>query len=159
MTNTTNIKEIINKYFELDISKKTRQREYIEARFIYFTLVKKYTGLSLAAIAKTTSQNHATVLHGIKKLKDLMLHDKRLKFNYKLLDNKVADNDSAVKDFDFTEGLVQRYLSLKQTNEELTKTINELTEKLDLTREQLRFFKEGYSYEKRLQGNKVITKD
>lgn len=142
MTSTTNIKEIINKYFELDISKKTRQREYIEARFIYFTLVKKYTGLSLAAIAETTNQNHATVLHGIRTLRNLMRQDKRLTFNYKLLDNKVADSETTIKEFDFTEGLVQKYLTLKQTNEELTKTVSELTERLDMTREQL--INQGY---------------
>ena len=138
MTNIKHIEELVNNYFQLDITRKTRQRKYIEARFIYFKLAKKFTEMSLVQIAKTTKQNHATVLHGIKTLENLMEIDKRLKFNYKLLENKSADFDQREINLnEFTEGLVQKYMTLKQLNKELTEQVNKLTEE----NKNLKFYK------------------
>ena len=64
--------------------------------------------------------------------------DKRLKFNYKLLENKSADFDQREINLnDFTEGLVQKYMTLKQLNKELTEQVNKLTEE----NKNLKFYK------------------
>lgn len=55
---------------ELDLSKKTRQREYVYARMVYFHLARHKTNESLSKIGGLVGLNHATVMHGIKKYKD-----------------------------------------------------------------------------------------
>lgn len=45
---------------------KTRKREIVEARQIYFKRAKRETSFSLASIGALVGKDHATVLHGIK---------------------------------------------------------------------------------------------
>lgn len=45
---------------------KTRKREIVEARQIYFVRAKLFTTASLAVIGRLVGKDHATVLHGIK---------------------------------------------------------------------------------------------
>lgn len=47
------------------LSKNTREREYVEARALYFKICRDFTQHSFADIGKTLSKNHATVLHAI----------------------------------------------------------------------------------------------
>ncbi len=44
--NKETIKEIVENYFELSISRNTRKRQYVEARAIYFKLCREFTQLS-----------------------------------------------------------------------------------------------------------------
>lgn len=62
------IKELILKELRVDISEQSRKREIIEARALYFYLVRKiYTKRSLQSIAADFDMNHATVVHALKK--------------------------------------------------------------------------------------------
>lgn len=50
-----------------NISKKTRDRDYVDARFIGFALCRKYTKDSFAKIGQSFGdRDHGTVLHGVK---------------------------------------------------------------------------------------------
>ena len=61
------IKELILKELRVDISEQSRKREIIEARALYFYLVRKiYTKRSLQSIAADFDMNHATVVHALK---------------------------------------------------------------------------------------------
>lgn len=51
---------------------KTREREIVEARQIYFVRAKLFTKASLAAIGKLVNKDHATVLHGIKTVNNVI---------------------------------------------------------------------------------------
>ena len=63
----TKIKELILKELRVDISEQSRKREIIEARALYFYLVRKiYTKRSLQSIAADFDMNHATVVHALK---------------------------------------------------------------------------------------------
>ena len=56
-----------------DISIKTRKRKIVELRFCYFLLAKTYCikpKLSLEEIGSVVKRDHATVLHGIKVIKN-----------------------------------------------------------------------------------------
>lgn len=48
-----------------DMMKKTRKREIVDARFVYFRRAKEITGESLAKIGRQVDKDHASVLHGI----------------------------------------------------------------------------------------------
>jgi hypothetical protein len=61
------IKELILKELGLDVNQESRKREIIEARSLYFYLLKKlYPKMSLASIGESMNKNHATVIHSLK---------------------------------------------------------------------------------------------
>jgi len=77
------IKELILKELRVDISEQSRKREIIEARALYFYLVRKiYTKRSLQSIAADFDMNHATVVHA---LKNFPVYEN---YNAKILDCK-----------------------------------------------------------------------
>ncbi len=79
----TKIKELILKELRVDISEQSRKREIIEARALYFYLVRKiYTKRSLQSIAADFDMNHATVVHA---LKNFPMYEN---YNTKILDCK-----------------------------------------------------------------------
>jgi chromosomal replication initiator protein len=53
---------------------KTRKREVVEARYIFFHVMREHTRDSLAKIGRTFLKDHATVLHGLRTFKSLMLY-------------------------------------------------------------------------------------
>ena len=54
--NKETIRKLVEQYYELDITSQTRKRKYVEARAIYYKLVRDNTRLSLEAIGKTVSK-------------------------------------------------------------------------------------------------------
>lgn len=73
------IREVILTYFSLtaeDILKKDRRRNVVMARKITCSMLKHYTSSTLSEIAKFTGvEHHASVLHHIADLDDLMFND------------------------------------------------------------------------------------
>lgn len=65
------IKELVENYYGISLELKSRQRLYIEARYIYFYLCRNFTNFSLAKIGESVGKDHATVLNGLKKLDGL----------------------------------------------------------------------------------------
>lgn len=61
--------DVISQTLSIDIKVKTRQKDYIEARFIYFYILRNKENMRLNAIGNTLAMNHASVLHGCKKAK------------------------------------------------------------------------------------------
>jgi hypothetical protein len=55
----------VSKEFGIDITKKTRKREYLYARAVYFKLAQDIFRRSLTSIGKDIGLDHATVLHSI----------------------------------------------------------------------------------------------
>lgn len=60
------IKQLVENETKLNLQTKTRKKEYVFARAIYFRLCKEFTTYSLASIGSTVNKDHATVLHGLK---------------------------------------------------------------------------------------------
>jgi hypothetical protein len=59
--------ELINQELVVDITQECRKREIIEARALYFYIIKKlYPKMSLQRIANPLNKNHATVIHSLK---------------------------------------------------------------------------------------------
>lgn len=77
------IKKIVDEYYDIDISKKTRRGVYPEARFMYFRLCQDFCqDRTLSSIARSLNKNHATVLHGIKTIINWSVIDKRIASKY-----------------------------------------------------------------------------
>ena len=60
------VKDLIIKETGIDIAKKTRQREVIELRSLFYKVAKEVKpNSSYSAIGKCVGYNHATVLHSL----------------------------------------------------------------------------------------------
>ena len=83
------IKETLKKHDNYDIDNPiinmSRKREHVESRFIYFKLCQDLIKMGLTDIARSMSpkKNHATVLHGVRTMSDLIKIDKSYKARYK----------------------------------------------------------------------------
>lgn len=91
MNFTTQILTIISDELELDLSRRTRKRPYVEGRFVYFDLCRNYLSLSLENIGATLGYDHATVLHSIKQCKNLREVDPVFRRKYDVLLMKVDE--------------------------------------------------------------------
>lgn len=69
------IMQRVNKTYGLVISKKTRGREYVYARAVYYKLARELTDYSLSQIGLLVHRDHASVLHGLKTFDLLSLWD------------------------------------------------------------------------------------
>jgi len=135
--NKETIKEIVENYFELSISKNTRKRQYVEARAIYFKLCREFTQLSLEQIGKSVNRDHASVLHGVRSINTWVQVDKRMSNSMHILRNKII-NYQIEKDetVELNESIVLKYIQLKEQvkeleeiNKTLSTELNEITEK------------------------------
>ena len=69
----------INNTFNIKIQDKTRRRDVVYPRAIYYKLASDFSGESLASIGRTVNKDHATVLHACKTVNNLADTDKRFK--------------------------------------------------------------------------------
>ena len=98
------IKEIVEDFYKLKIDLKTRQRRYVEARAIYYKLLRDNSRMSLEAIGKTMNRDHATALHSLKNIKDWLEYDEQLRQDYETLNKRVEHASKLNSDF-FTEAV------------------------------------------------------
>ncbi len=83
------IKNLVEEEFNVQIIRKTRRREYVEARAMYYKLLLDKKKMSLTQIAKTLNKHHATVLNAKKRLRDWMETDSNIASIYRELENRV----------------------------------------------------------------------
>ena len=137
--NKETIKEIVESYFELSISRNTRKRQYVEASAIYFKLCREFTQLSLEQIGESVNRDHASVLHGVRSINTWVEVDKRMNNSMHILRNKII-NYQIEKDetVELNESIVLKYIQLKEQvkelevmNKTLSTELKEITEKHD----------------------------
>ena len=97
------IKEIVDKYFNMDIATLTRKVAYVEGRALYYKLCRSHSRLSLAVIGEYVGKDHATAINGIKKLEGWMEYDKRMRYHYDELNKIVKEG---LEHYDDDEGYV-----------------------------------------------------
>ena len=83
------IKNLVEEEFNVQLIRKTRRREYVEARAMYYKLLLDKKNMSLTAIAKTLNKNHATVLNAKRRLRDWMETDSNIESIYRGLEKRV----------------------------------------------------------------------
>ena len=129
------IKEIVDNYFELNLKRNTRKRQYVEARAIFYKLCREFTKLSLEEIGKQVDRDHASVLHGIRSLNNWIEYDNRIKNNLRILRNKVRHfEDEKDNVIELDESIVLKYVQLKEQVKEQDEIINDLRKALkDIT--------------------------
>jgi len=70
--NTIVIKNTVQNTFNTFIDVKSRKRELVYIRAIYYKLCKEFTFDSLDKIGKTIGKDHATVIHGLKLFENII---------------------------------------------------------------------------------------
>lgn len=92
-TSIDNIKKIIQEESGLkDILKDTRKRNYVDARRIFYHILRNYHYLSLDKIGKISrNRNHATVLHGLRNVEFLMKSDPSISSLFNRVSNRVLN--------------------------------------------------------------------
>jgi chromosomal replication initiation ATPase DnaA len=81
--------EICRNYFGIDEGNhKCRKRELVTARQTFWYVMKKHTSCSFASIGARFGKDHATVMHGIRSINELMETDKELFKSVNEIENK-----------------------------------------------------------------------
>jgi chromosomal replication initiation ATPase DnaA len=83
----------INNILEVDIRSKTRKREVVYSRFIYYHLMryKLKKNYSLTEIGSFLKKDHSSVLHGLKQF-DLLINYDDFKYKYQKVILKLNEN-------------------------------------------------------------------
>ena len=99
------IKNRLETMLGLDLSSKLRDRDSVEARAVFFKLVREKTDLTLSAMGKLVNRDHATALHGIRVVfPSLEYYNKDLHTLYLHMldeDNILANINRKVKKLDY----------------------------------------------------------
>jgi hypothetical protein len=95
MKHLERIKTICDNYFNIDISVKTRAREYADARKMYYKLSRDLLRKPVKKIASIVNVDHSTVIVGSQRLDELISIDKDIEENYLTLRDKCL-NDGAI---------------------------------------------------------------
>ena len=67
--------KIVEHYFDLDLTGKGRTRDHVDARNLYYKLCKEFIHITNKLIGDKVNRNHATVIHGIRAINDLISYD------------------------------------------------------------------------------------
>ena len=129
----TKMLEVIRKAVETitncDVVERTRQREYVQARSIFYRFARD-NKQTLQAIGKFLERDHATVMHSLKKFEQDVEYDSLFRANYNAVKDILGNLD--VKECeDATETLLEAYemrnANLIKQNAELRAKLNRLT--------------------------------
>lgn len=123
--------EIINGVYDVDIRCKSRKRNIIDARTVFYHLLYN-EGYSLTNIGRAINKNHATVINGLKLFNIILNTDIQFNTNYNVCKShfKVAFNktfppgrytEKSIEDL-----LIEQVNKLKEERNALKKEINYL---------------------------------
>ncbi|QDP57489.1 MAG: hypothetical protein Unbinned2072contig1001_3 [Prokaryotic dsDNA virus sp.] len=129
-----NIRDKVEKVFELDISDTTRQLKYIEARACYYQLCIDATAHSLTAIAKSIGKSHGTIIHALKEFPYMMKKNADLKLKYSFIKKEIFGWNTEINNpenllFNYHKVLIEN-LALKDDIKELKQIIEQLKKQI-----------------------------
>jgi len=134
-------KHTVESFFNVKIEEKSRERDYVEGRCIYFKLVKDHSKLTISRIAKGLNKNHATVLHATSNAENWLQTERKFAAKFKQIEESFKKTlDIAPVQFDDVEKLEHfwNYDYQHRTNmwylievKKMQKQINEINKKLD----------------------------
>ena len=115
-------KKIIELETGVNVEIVSRKRNFVEARAMYYKLLRDVSNMTLQAIGDTVNKDHATILHSLNSVDDWMRYDRKLADRYKNILYAIDKIDET----DFN--------SLRYENIMLNLKIDELTKRLSSNR-------------------------
>lgn len=89
---TKELINIIKEETNIDLNDKDvincRDREFVEARAIYYTLLRQHTKMTYTKIGQSIGKNHATVMHAADALPYWIQQDKSLGYTYERIQTR-----------------------------------------------------------------------
>jgi predicted alpha/beta superfamily hydrolase len=121
------VKELILQQTSIDVDDKTRTREQVEARSLYYMLIKELTPkTTLKQIGKSVGKNHATVIHSLNQWDMFSKYNPSLN-TYKERILKMFDKEIDLTDIDLLRKQINRLqgelIDLQIENEKLKKQL------------------------------------
>lgn len=104
-------KAVVSKYYNVDISKPTRLKEYIIARGMFYKLLRDNSHMTYQDIANTLNKNHATVLHSVKNIEGIMEYDYSLRSDYLSLNSIFNESLNTMYDTNIEESQEDKHYS------------------------------------------------
>lgn len=102
----------------IDVSISTRQRHNVEARSLYYSILKELTpSQSLEKIGRSVNKDHATVIHGLAQYHSFCFYNKKLD----LIKRKIIILYKSANDFHRVECIEDEIYRLEQMIYELQK--------------------------------------
>ena len=131
---TTDLKNIIKEETNIDLDSEhvmhCRDRENVEARAMYYALLRKYTNMTYLKIGKSVGKNHATVMHAANSLPFWLKQDEGLFNTYSKVTNRFKKLLGYEKTKDRLElnieTILEQNLELKRQYEELLKKYEQI---------------------------------
>lgn len=99
-----------------NLFEKKRDRKITDARCLFYKYAHEYLGMTLTQLARHTKFNHATVIHSLKKFKDLYIFDKHFKRKWDELTTSNVLHNNLLNKFNRYQEL-DRILSLFPNSE------------------------------------------
>ena len=115
-------KKIIELETGVNVEIVSRKRNFVEARAMYYKLLRDVSNMTLQAIGNTVNKDHATIIHSLNSVDDWMKYDRKLADRYKNILYAIDKIDET----DFN--------SLRYENIMLNLKIDELTKRLSSNR-------------------------
>ena len=85
------IEKVVRDITKLDIRIKTRKREYVEARALFYFIASEFTIYSVSQIARHVNMHHASVLHHKQIIPYTIAQDPRLEMWYLCIYNNLVE--------------------------------------------------------------------
>ena len=77
------VKGIVENYYNFNLSVRSRKREIVFARFIFYKLAYDFCKIrTLSKVGKSVKKDHATVIYGLKEFDNIMPYDKDFEKDY-----------------------------------------------------------------------------
>jgi len=112
------IKQHIINELGVDVSITTRERKNVEARCLYYTILRELTPTqSLIKIGKSVNRRHATVIHGLAQYNTFCFYNKSLD----LIKRKIVIIYTSTNDFHRIECIEDEILRLEEMIDALQK--------------------------------------
>lgn len=120
------IKEAVTTITGLDLDKVTRQRDYVQARAMYYYFARQ-SGATLDAIGKSSGKDHTTIMYALKKFDEYHTYDNIFRKQYAQLSELLAGIKDDTK-IDVTDSLRLKNESLIQNNIRLQQELSKASQ-------------------------------
>lgn len=122
------LKKIIKEQTEIDIDVVSRKRETINARKVYYKILRITTNVSCNTISKSVGKTHATVLHALKNFEWDYKTDKAFREMYDNIYSVYTDGVEITKSDDIVEQNAKMQDIITKLQKEVEQLRSELKE-------------------------------
>jgi hypothetical protein len=117
------IKNLIMIEAGIDVSERSRERDVVEMRAVYYKLLRDVHHLSLTTIARSLGYNHATVLHSLNNYDNWSAFSNIMITSYNNIKEAISNDQNMDSVYDDVMAMRRRIEILELTNQELTTVI------------------------------------